>query len=121
MKPAKLRANRLRASGTNNWRNGLLLDEGIRKKEKRGKMISIRLQASVDAYLRRIAKTMGGITPVLVDALRLREGLGEGLAPHKVRLQRFALDEGLDWMTQEIAVYTRAIERGLEAAEQKRK
>lgn len=101
--------------------NGVLLDEGIRKREKRGKMISIKLPASADAYLRRLGKARGGLTVVLVDALRLQEVLSGELAPHKLRLQRFALDEGLDWVSQESLIYARAIVRGLEAAEQKRK
>lgn len=99
----------------------MLLDEGLRKREKRGKMVSVRLPSSVDAYLRRTSKMMRGLTYALVDALRMHEGLHQGLAPHKLRLQRFALDEGLDWVTQEPLVYVRAIERGLEAAEQARK
>lgn len=116
-----MQANKVRARGTQNWRHGLLLDEGIRKKEKRGRMISFRLPASTDTYLRRVAKTMGGITHALVDALRLQEGLSAKLAPHKARLQRFALDEKLDWVTQEPEVYARAIERGLADAEKNRK
>jgi len=99
----------------------MLLDEGIRKKEKRGKMISFRLPASTDTYLRRAAKSMGGITQVLVDMLRLHEGLSEKLAPHKAQLQQLALDEKLDWVTQEPEVYVRAIKRGLADAESKRK
>jgi hypothetical protein len=98
----------------------MLLDEGIRKKEKRGKMISFRLPASTDTYLRRTAKSMGGITQVLVDALRLHESMSEGLGPHTPRLQQFALNEKLNWVADEPSVYVRAIVKALDESEKKR-
>lgn len=97
----------------------MLLDEGKKRRESRGKMISFRLPKSADAYLRELAKTMGGITPGILAAVGLHERLRAGTLPLKLRLQRFALDEGMDWATQEPEVYVRAIERGLADAEKK--
>jgi hypothetical protein len=114
-------ANATRSRRTRNRENDVLLDEGSKKKEKRGKMISFRLPASADAYVRKLAKSMGGITPALLAALKLHEGLREGLEPEKFRLQTFAAAEKLDWATNEPEVYVRAIKRGLEDAEKQRK
>lgn len=99
----------------------MLLDEGKKKKEPRGKMISFRLPASADAYLRSLAKTLGGITPGILAAVNLHERLRNGTLEHKLRLQRFALDKGLDWQTQEPEVYVAAMLAGLEAHEKSSK
>lgn len=99
----------------------MLLDEGKKRRETRGKMISFRLPASADGYLRQLSKTMGGITTAILAAVTLHERLRAGTLPLKLRLQRFALDEQLDWATQEPEVYVRAIERGLLDAERNRK
>lgn len=109
------------ASRSHRRENGLLLDQGIKKKEKRGKMISFRLPKAADTYLRRSAKVRRGITHTLLDALSLHEALNERLMQHKKQLQQFALDEGLDWETDEPLVYVRLIERGLQDAERARK
>lgn len=106
---------------THNGRTTVLLDEGKKKKEARGKMISFRLPKSTDAYLREHAKTLGGITPAILDAVNLHQRLRAGTLPLKLRLQRFALDEGLDWATQEPEVLVKAIERGLADSERNRK
>lgn len=63
----------------------------------------------------------GELTRVIEDSLKLHQQLHGVLKEHKLRLQRVALDAGLDWQTQEAEVYGRMIIEGLEVAEKRRK
>lgn len=86
------------------------------------KLVAMRLSETMRLYLEERAKNLGfTVTDVVKSAVRLHRALHLRLAAHRIALQRYALDEGLDWSTQEAEVYARLIIRGLEAAERRRK
>lgn len=107
----------------------MLLDNEKNKRERR-LVLPLRVPESLLDYVRTRAGwtknkgkwTSGGhgaMTRVTEDLVRLHMHLHRRLLEFKIRLQRYALDEGLDWQTQEHEVYARLVIRGLEDAERK--
>lgn len=92
------------------------------KKNEATKPTGWRLQKSLFDYVEQAAAAQRvPKTRVVEDALSMHRELSEKLSAHKPRFQRFALDEGLDWDTQETEVYARLIQRGLEQHEKQHK
>lgn len=99
----------------------MLLDDG-RGKNEPTRQFAFRVPKSLSDYVAKRAGTKrGALTRVIEDALGLHRALYRALEQHKPQLQQFALDEGMDWATQESEVYVRLILRALEDAKQRRK
>lgn len=114
--------NAVSARRSHNGRTtAMLLDEGRKKREARGKMISFRLAKSHDDELRQLAKAMGGITPCLEAAVGLLGRVKAGLQGDKLRFQHFMTGHGLDPTTQEAEGIVLAVRAALDAAEKGRK
>lgn len=117
--------NAVRARSAKNGRRTVLWDKGDGVPPEDGgesKLVATRLPETMRSYLDGLAKKTGAtVTDVLKNAIRLHRAMNTRLAPDRIRLQRYALDEGLDWSTQEAEVYSRLILRGLEDAERRRK
>jgi hypothetical protein len=125
-----MNANAIRRPRSRNGVNDVLLDDGKGKKEPRV-TLPLRVAESLLDYVRERAgwkkvngkwqRGAGEMTAVLEDDLRLARHLHRTLQPHKLRLQRVALDEGLDWSTQAHELYGRLILSALDDAEKRRK
>lgn len=99
----------------------MLLDDGKGKAEPT-KQLAFRLPKSLADYIiKRAGDKRGAPTRMVEKAIALHKYLYEKAMPHKPRLQRFALDKGLDWDTQEDEVYVQALLLGLDAHEKKQK
>jgi hypothetical protein len=108
----------------------MLLDDGQGKKEPRV-TLPLRAAESLVDYVRERAgwkkvhgkwqRGPGELTFFFEEALKLHRHLYLALREHKLRLQRVALDEGIDWNTQGPELYAKLIMRGLEDAERRRK
>lgn len=116
--------NAVRAPRSKTKENGVLLDDGSggKKKREETKPIAARFPKSLHDYVKaRAGERRGELTRVVLDIVELHKQLSERLASEKISIQRFALDERLDWSTQEAEVYARLIKRGLDDAERRRK
>lgn len=108
----------------------MLLDDGTGKKEPRVGM-PVRMTESLADYVRERAgwkkvhgkwqKGAGELTRVIEDAVELHRHLHRTLSAHRLRLQRAALDEGLEFATHAPDVLSKLVLLGLEAAEKQRK
>jgi hypothetical protein len=91
-------------------------------KNKARVLIALRVPPSLAKYVDdRSKEQRGGKTRVLEDALQIHRHMFERLAKDRVRIQLFAINEGLEWPKQEAEVYARLIQRGLDEAERRRK
>lgn len=100
----------------------MLSDDGSGSDGKKGKLMALRVPANLEKYVRdRAGGRRGGITEVLEDALKIHQHLFERLGSHRIRIQRYALDESLDWPSKEPEVYSKLILRGLDDSERGRR
>jgi hypothetical protein len=112
-----MQTNAVRAPRSKKKETGVLLDDGSGRKGKKEETVTVaaRLPRSLHEYvMARAGERRGELTRVLLEMIQLHMQLAERLASDKIRIQRFALDEHLDWTTQEAEVYARLIKRGLE-------
>lgn len=99
----------------------MLWDDGSGKREEADeKLVPVagRLPESMKAHLVALrGEGHGAITDALKDVIRLHRGLFERLKKERIRLQKYASDEGLAWPGQAPEVFARLIRKGLDAAE----
>jgi hypothetical protein len=93
---------------------------GIDRKREPKRQKGWRIASSLADYVEARAKGLGrgAETDIIEDALAIHRAFNEQLDGHKARLQQYAHDVGVDLRSNEVAILTRLILRGLQAHEE---
>lgn len=82
--------------------------------------VGFRIKKSLADYLEERAGGERGVeTKIVEEALLQHRTFFKRLSPMKAQLAQLALDEGLEWPTDENELYLRLIERALEKPKKK--